>query len=112
MSTTPTNTDDRVSIAREFAQAVRALCDGAKVLLFGSSVAASTPESDIDLYVEIPDNVSDTQLKSKIRDLAWEIGLTYGFTLQVIVFRSSEVWNTPRRSSPFIAAVHQKGLPL
>lgn len=81
--------------------------------LFGSAARGERQElSDIDIYIELPDEADSPQLREHISDIAWEIGLERGQVIQPVTYGKGEVWNSPLRSSPFIKTVMREGIPL
>ncbi len=102
-----------VSIAKEFADAVRKYVPGAVVKLFGSAARGDMEDlSDIDIYVEIPDAAASDAVTERINDIAWEVGFARDRVIQAVVYQTSEIWDSPLRSSPFIKAVKNEGIPL
>jgi len=99
--------------SQTFAGKVKALVPDAVVILYGSAARNEMEEfSDIDIYVEIPDIYDIAKIKPQIDDFAWEAGFYFGKVIQAFVYRKSDVWDTPRRSSPFIKTVHREGIIL
>lgn len=102
-----------VRIAKEFADAVHTLVPGAVVKLFGSAARGEWEElSDIDIYVELPDAAASETVAEKISVIAWEVGFAHDRVIQAVVYRRSEIWDSPLRSSPFIKAVNNEGIAL
>ena len=99
--------------AREFAEKIHELIPEAVVKLFGSAARGEMEElSDIDIYIELPDEADIDSTKEQLSIIAWETGLKYGQVFQEVLYRKSEVWNSPLRSSPFIKAVMKEGVTL
>ncbi|MBI5216928.1 MAG: nucleotidyltransferase domain-containing protein [Ignavibacteriae bacterium] len=104
---------DRVLVAKELADAIHSYCRDAKILLYGSTAnRTNLEESDVDMLVEVPDSEKKSTLEQVIQDLAWKTGMENNIVFQVWVYGSSEIWKTPRRSSPFITSVYQSGISL
>lgn len=102
-----------IGIGKKFAELIHALFPDAKVLLYGSAARGEMEEfSDIDIYVEVPDAYDVETIRTQINDIAWEVGFDNDRVVQAVVYRKSDVWDTPRRSSPFIKAVHSEGMIL
>ena len=102
-----------LEISKKFAERIHALISDAKVLLYGSAARGEMEEfSDIDVYVELPDTCDAEAIKSQVSDIAWEIGFEHDRIIQPVVYSRRDVWDTPRRSSPFIQAVHKEGMAL
>jgi len=102
-----------LAIGKKFAERIRALVPDAKIILYGSAARDEMAEfSDIDIYIEVPDSCNINVMERQISDIAWEIGFEHEKVLQTVVYRKSDVWETPRRSSPFIKAIHSEGVVL
>lgn len=102
-----------LEVGRAFGERVRELVCDAVIILYGSGARGDMEEfSDIDIYVEIPDGSDIDSLRKKVSDIAWEIGFENDKIIQTVVYLKGDVWNTPRRSSPFIKAVHSEGIAL
>lgn len=102
-----------LAIGKKFAERIRAQVREAKIILYGSAARGEMEEfSDIDIYVELPDFCDSRFMERQISDIAWEIGFENDKIIQAVVYRKSDVWETPRRSSPFIKAVHSGGVVL
>lgn len=102
-----------LNVAKLFAQQVHELAPQALIKLFGSAARGRLQEfSDIDIYVELPDEADSPELRERISDIAWEVGLEHGQVIQQVTYRKGEVWDSPLRSSPFIKAVMREGIPL
>ncbi|HAK89303.1 MAG: hypothetical protein A2077_00015 [Nitrospirae bacterium GWC2_46_6] len=102
-----------LEIGKKFAERIHALFPDAKVLLYGSAARGEMEEfSDIDIYVEVPDAYDIETIRTQINDIAWGVGFDNDRVIQAVVYRKSDVWDTPRRSSPFIRAVHNEGVVL
>lgn len=102
-----------LAIGKKLAERIRVLAHDSKIILYGSSARGETDEfSDVDIYVELPDSCDRSLLETEINDIAWQIGFDNDRMIQTVVYRKSDVWETPRRSSPFIKAIHREGVPL
>jgi len=102
-----------LEIGKKFAERIHVLFPDAMVLLYGSAARGEMEEfSDIDIYVEVPDSYEIETIRAQISDIAWEVGFDNDRVIQTVVYRKSDVWDTPRRSSPFMKAVHREGMAL
>lgn len=102
-----------LAIGKKFAERIRALVPDAKIVLYGSAARGGMEEfSDIDIYIEVPDSCDIDSFKAQISDIAWEVGFEHEKVIQTVVYRRIDVWETPRRSSPFIKAIHGEGVVL
>lgn len=113
MGAVKTTDQAALKIAQEFAKRVRKLVPGVVVKLFGSAARGEMEDlSDIDIYVELPDAVASDPVKEQISDIAWEVGFAHDHVIQAVIYQKSEIWDSPLRSSPFIKAVTNEGIPL
>jgi len=102
-----------LNVAKLFAPQVHAITPKAVIKLFGSAARGQWQDlSDIDVYVELPDEADSPELRGRISDIAWEVGLDLGQVIQPVTYRKSEVWDSPLRASPFIKAVMREGISL
>lgn len=102
-----------LEIGKKLAERIHALAPAAKILLYGSAARGEMREfSDIDIYVEVPDTCDVEAIRLQISDYAWELGFEHDRHLQTVLYQTSEVWDSPLRSSPFIKAVMREGVPL
>ncbi|MBI4690061.1 MAG: nucleotidyltransferase domain-containing protein [Nitrospirae bacterium] len=102
-----------LNVAREFAKKIHELFPDAIVKLFGSAVRGEMEElSDIDIYIELPDRIDMEAVMPQLSEIAWEIGLEHGQVIQEVIYKKSEIWDSPLRSSPFIKAVIREGITL
>jgi predicted nucleotidyltransferase len=100
-------------VAQEFSKKVHALVPSAVVKLYGSAARGEMEElSDIDIYVELPDEVEMDAVRDQISDIVWEVGFEHDQIIQTVIYQKSEVWNSPLRSSPFIKAVLREGVTI
>ena len=78
-------------------------------LLFGSYARGDANEwSDIDLYIEV-NEISD-DIKIRIREIAWELGLDSGVVISTLVVSRHEREETALRSAPIVAAILRDGI--
>jgi len=102
-----------LKVAEGFAKKVHELVPDAVVKLFGSAVRGEMEDlSDIDIYIELPDRIDIEAVRPQLSEIAWEIGLEHGHVIQEVVYKKSEIWDSPLRSSPFIKAVIKEGVAL
>jgi predicted nucleotidyltransferase len=102
-----------LEIGKMLADRIHALVPDATVLLYGSAARGEMEEfSDIDIYVELPDSCDIESMQIRIGDIAWEIGFEHDRIIQAVVYKRSEVWDSPLRSSPFIKAIMREGVSI
>lgn len=80
-----------------------------QVILFGSHARGeSTPESDVDVMVIVPD--LSASLMERLFEIAWEVSLKAEVVLSVVPL---DVRLVPlMQESPFLQAVQREGVPL
>ena len=100
-----------IQIARELASRLKAIVPDFKMRLYGSYARGqATSDSDIDIYIEVPQRYFSSDLKNKVTNLAWEVSFSNETVIQISLYSDEQVWNTPRRSSPFINSVMKEGI--
>ena len=103
--------DDALQIAKQLEKNLKKIIPNFKMRLFGSFARGEqTHESDIDIYIEIPNKYYYPEIRDKVSDLAWEISFSNDAMIQTNVYSDKEVWGTPRRSSPFIQSIMKEGI--
>ena len=79
--------------------------------LFGSRARGDGDEfSDMDIFMEF--ETVDRNLKSKVKDAAWEMTLESGIVLTTLLFSRQEIENSPLRSSPIVRVIMEEGVPV
>lgn len=100
-------------IARKLASRLQAIIPDYKMRLYGSYARGeATSDSDIDIYIEVPQKYFSQDLRDKVSDIAWEIGFANDIVIQTSLYSEDQVWNTPRRSSPFIQSIMHEGIAI
>ena len=100
-----------IQIAKELANRLKIIVPDFKMLLYGSYARGqATPDSDIDIYIEVPQRYFSYDLKNKVTNLVWELSFLNETVIQINLYSDEQVWNTPRRSSPFINSVMKEGI--
>lgn len=100
-----------LKIAKELANRLKIIVPDFKMLLYGSYARGqATSDSDIDIYIEIPQRYFSDDLKKKVTNLVWELSFLNETVIQISLYSDEQVWNTPRRSSPFINSVMKEGI--
>ena len=99
--------EDR-AILEAFATRVRAFAPSAAVWAFGSRARGSAdPESDLDLCVVVPET---SQLRDRIYEVAWEMGLDHGRLIAPIVLSEDDFQRSPLSASSLVAAIRREGV--
>ena len=79
--------------------------------LFGSRARGDADEfSDMDIFLEF--ETIDRDLKSKVKDAAWEMTLESGIVVTTLLFSRQEIENSPLRSSPIVRVIMEEGVPV
>ena len=79
--------------------------------LFGSRARGDADEfSDLDIFMEF--ETVDRDLKSKVKDAAWEMTLETGIVVTTLLFSRHEIEDSPLRSSPIVRVIMEEGVPV
>jgi predicted nucleotidyltransferase len=79
--------------------------------LFGSRARGDADEySDMDIFMEF--ETVDSDLKSKVKDAAWEMTLETGIVVTTLLFSRHEIEDSPLRSSPIVRVIMEEGVPV
>ena len=79
--------------------------------LFGSRARGDADEySDMDIFMEF--ETVDRDLKSKVKDAAWEMTLETGIVVSTLLFSRHEIEDSPLRSSPIVRVIMEEGVPV
>jgi len=94
------------------AAAIRQVVPEAEVILYGSVARGEeTPESDIDLLVLVPQEVT-YELKRKIRDQIFEIELEHDQVIATMIYQGTK-WNSePLNFMPLYRAIVREGVQI
>jgi len=88
------------------------LCKRFKIIdfrIFGSRARGdNTPESDIDVMIEIGE--SNSQIESKIDDIVFEINLKYDTFFSLVIFSEKEIVEGPLSESPLFKIIQKEGV--
>jgi predicted nucleotidyltransferase len=79
------------------------------IRLFGSKARGEdTPESDMDLMIEI--NKSTADIISKIYDITFDINLEYDTSISPVIFSKIELEEGPLSESPLYKVIQKEGV--
>ena len=103
---------DKAILLKACMAAIRRVVPDAEVILYGSVARGEeTPESDIDLLVLVPQEVT-YPLERAIRDQVYEIELESDQIISVIVRQNSRWHSRPLNFTPLYRAIAREGIPI
>lgn len=106
----PTTQSD-LQTARELKNRVAKLTPLLDFRLFGSRARGDADEySDMDIFMEF--ETVDRELKTMVKNAAWEMTLETGIVVTTLLFSRDEIENSPLRSSPIIRVIMEEGVPV
>jgi predicted nucleotidyltransferase len=79
--------------------------------LFGSRARGDADDySDMDIFMEF--ETVDRDLRSRIKNAAWEMTMESGIIVTTLLFSRHEIEDSPLRSSPIIRVIMEEGVPV
>jgi predicted nucleotidyltransferase len=79
--------------------------------VFGSCARGDEVEdSDIDIFIEV-ENLTE-QVKAKIREISWLVGLEKTAVISTLIFSRDELEHSPLRSSPVVENIMHEGIKI
>jgi len=76
--------------------------------LFGSRARGDfSIDSDMDVFIEVSEINKD--LKERLADIGWEIGLENEIYISLLIFTENELKNTPLKASSIVQNIMQEG---
>lgn len=94
------------------AAAIRRVAPEAEVILYGSVARGEdTPESDIDLLVLVPEEVTYA-LERAIRDQTFEVELEQNYVITTIIRQSTKWHAPPLNYMPLYRAIEREGVQI
>ncbi|MFZ4438341.1 MAG: nucleotidyltransferase domain-containing protein [Syntrophales bacterium] len=100
-----------LQIARELKKRVSKLTPLIDFRLFGSRARGDADDySDMDIFMEF--ETVDRELKSSVKNAAWEMTLESGIVVTTLLFSRHEIEDTPLRASPIIRVIMEEGIPV
>ena len=80
-----------------------------RMVIFGSRARGDPdPESDMDVFIEVP--VLDADLRRKVSEIAWEIGLDEGLVISTFVATTQAIFFSPLAANPILRAIEAEGV--
>jgi predicted nucleotidyltransferase len=77
--------------------------------LFGSRARGDADEfSDMDIFMEF--ETVDKELKSRVKNAAWEMTLETGIVVTTLLFSRYEIEESALRSSPIVRVIMEEGI--
>ena len=100
-----------LQIARELKKRVSKLTPLIDFRLFGSRARGDADDySDMDIFMEF--ETVDRELKSSVKNAAWEMTLESGIVVTTLLFSRHEIEDTPLRASSIIRVIMEEGIPV
>jgi predicted nucleotidyltransferase len=100
------NPRDR-QVVQTFKQRIQTLTLVKQVVVFGSR-ARHSPDSDLDIFVEIPDVTPE--LRQKIYTTAWEVGFDYGLVISTFLASTASLISGPLVANPLLKVIKEEGV--
>jgi len=102
-------TDKDRDVAVELKRRLSGAVDLIDFRVFGSRARGDAVEfSDMDVFIEV--EVLSKQIKTEIRDIAWEVGMENSLYISPIIFTRSEIEDSPLRSSFIVSNIREEGV--
>jgi predicted nucleotidyltransferase len=77
--------------------------------VFGSRARGEADEySDMDIFIEVES--LNLQLRERIADIVWEVGLENSLVISALIYTREEVENSPLRASPIVESIMEDGI--
>ncbi len=77
--------------------------------VFGSRASDKADEfSDLDVFLEVPR--IDKELKERLWEVAWKVGLENEGVISLLVFTKEEIEDSPLRVSPIVLNIFREGI--
>jgi predicted nucleotidyltransferase len=103
--------ENDLKTARELKRRVSKLTPPIDFRLFGSRARGDADDySDMDIFMEF--ETVDKDLKSRVKNCAWEMTMESGIVVTTLLFSRHEIEDSPLRSSPIIRVIMEEGVPV
>ncbi len=103
---------NKASLLTTCAAAIRQVVPEAEVVLYGSVARGEeTPESDVDLLVLVPREVT-YELERAIRDQTFDVELEHGYVITTIIRQSTKWHAAPLNFTSLYRAIEREGVQI
>jgi len=103
--------ENDLKTARELKKRVSKFTPPIDFRLFGSRARGDADDySDMDIFMEF--ETVDKDLKSRVKNCAWEMTMESGIVVTTLLFSRHEIEDSPLRSSPIIRVIMEEGVPV
>lgn len=102
-------TQHDLQTARELKKRISKLTPLIDFRMFGSRARGDADEySDMDIFMEF--ETVDRELKTRVKNAAWEMTLETGIVVTTLLFSRHEIEDSALRSSPIIRVIMEEGI--